>query len=117
MPGCYEDVKTGRGGKKSVIDNRANKNLALARKADSNPSLENGYLILIEKNLPPPASAKLPNPKPNARWRDGFSLVPSISVGCADKRKVGALVQTGILLLIMDFVFDAHFIGCLAYQS
>jgi hypothetical protein len=31
-----------------------------------------------------PAGAKLPNPKPNARWRDGFSLVPSIPVGCAD---------------------------------
>jgi hypothetical protein len=43
----------------------------------------------------PPASAKLP--KPNARWRDGFSLVPSIPVGFADKRKVGALVQSGII--------------------
>jgi hypothetical protein len=42
------------------------------------------------------ASAKLPNPTPNARWRDGFSLVPSIPVGFADKRKVGALVQNGI---------------------
>jgi hypothetical protein len=57
-----------------------------------------------------PACANLPNPKPNARWRDGLSLVPSISAGCADKRRVGALVQTGIFLLTMDFVFDAHFI-------
>ncbi len=45
----------------------------------------------------PPASAKLPNTKPNARWREGFSLVPSISVGCADKRKAGKLVQSGII--------------------
>jgi hypothetical protein len=34
-----------------------------------------------------PAGAKLPNPKPNARWRDGFSLVPSIPVGCADNAR------------------------------
>jgi hypothetical protein len=57
-----------------------------------------------------PASAKLPNPKPNARWRNGFSLVPGIPVGFADKRKVGALIQTGIFLLVVDFVFDVHFI-------
>jgi hypothetical protein len=46
------------------------------------------------QNACAPASAKLP--KPNAGWRDGFSLVPSIPVGSADKRKVGALVQSGI---------------------
>jgi hypothetical protein len=39
----------------------------------------------------PPASAKLS--KPNARWRDGFSLVPSIRVGFADKRKVGWIIK------------------------
>ena len=70
------------------------------------------------------ASAKLPNPKPNECWRDGFSLVPSIPVGCADKRKLGTLVQSGIIdiakkqaPLVTDFVFDSHFMGCLAYQS
>ena len=35
------------------------------------------------------------NTKPNARWRAGFSLVPSIPAGCAGKRKVNALVQGG----------------------
>jgi hypothetical protein len=39
--------------------------------------------FILKKSMRP-ASAKLPNPKPNARWRDGFSLVPSIPVGCAD---------------------------------
>ena len=31
------------------------------------------------------AGTQQPDTKPNARWRDGFSLVPSIPVGCADK--------------------------------
>jgi hypothetical protein len=48
--------------------------------------------------------------QPNARWRNGFSLVPGIPVGFADKRKVGALIRTGIFLVITDFLFDAHFI-------
>jgi hypothetical protein len=36
--------------------------------------------------------------------------VPGIPVGFADKRKVGALIRTGIFLVITDFLFDAHFI-------
>jgi hypothetical protein len=40
-----------------------------------------------------PASAKLTNIKPNARWRAGFSRVPSIPAGCTIKRKVNALFQ------------------------
>jgi hypothetical protein len=54
-----------------------------------------GYFLFKKYDVGTPASAKLSNPKPNARWRDGFSLVPSIRVGFADKRKVGALVQSG----------------------
>jgi len=61
------------------------------------PKLSWGHWFEILKISDPPASARLipprirPNSKPNARWRESFSFLPGISVGCADNLETDLL--------------------------